>query len=390
VSKAAQIVFGFKGLPHRKVPALLTFVLLCPLMLRAADLSPTSAVGASPTAGLSKFSASPRAVAAAAAMPAKGASEETIFFTVNAGGHRVIGRTNAAGRCKAFLGRVGAGWTTFPDPRLDGDDLMAATSPGSDHWILLSSRGGAGANLWLVSLDGRSMERLTDDERGLLDPADVVPQSRSLSPDGQTLAWVQRGRAWVMDLVRREPRTLGLETDVRAVSWSPDGSWLGLVAGDSVHKIGPDGEPDLLLSPYGCKQATLLWDPAPKSDQLYFMGGGVRRVDNQRRTNLVQPSPVQPNYLSLFSGGKEGVFLDLAADGAAEVYRVTLGGKPQLTQVTQGGASAVWASGQNIYFLRENQLWRCDADGTKARPLVMPPVKSVSIGSMPPLQGVCP
>jgi hypothetical protein len=193
-----------------------------------------------------------------------------------------------------------------------------------------------------------------------------------------------------MDLQRRQPRTLGAETDVRAVSWGPDGTWLGLVAGDSVHKIGPNGEPDLLLSPYGCKRATLLWDPTPKSDQLYFMGGGVRKVDNQRRTTLLQPSPVEPNDLSLFDGGKEAVFLDLAADGRAEVYRVTLGGKPTLTQVTEGGAKAAWSSNQNIYFLRDSQLWRCDADGAKARPLVMPPVKSVSIGTMPPVQGVCP
>jgi hypothetical protein len=388
VSKAAPIVSGSKGLSHGNVLALLILILLGPLPLLAADLSPTAAAatGATTTAAAPKFGAASHPAAAAP----KSTAEETIFFTVNAGGHQVLGRTNAAGRCKAFLGRPGAGWTSFPDPGLDGDDLMAATAPASDHWILLSSRGGAGANLWLVSADGRSMERLTDDERGLLDPADVVPESVSLSPDGKMVAWVQRGRAWAMDLVRRQPRTLGVETDVRAVSWSPDGSWLGLVAGDSIHKIGPDGEPDMVLSPYGCKQANLLWDPTPKSDQLYFMGGGVRRVDNQRRTTLLQPSPVEPNNLSLFAAGKEAVFLDLAADGNPEIYRVTLASKPALTQVTQGGAKAVWSSAQNIYFLRDNQLWRCDADGAKARPLVMPPVKSVSIGSMPPLQGVCP
>ena len=373
MSKAAQIVSGSQGLSHGKVLALLALVLLGPWPLRAAGLSPTAGARA------------------AAAPPPTAASEETLFFTVTVGGHQVMGRTNASGRCKAFLGRAGAGWVGFPDPAIGGDDLMAATAPGADHWVLLSTRGG-GANLWLVSADGRTLERLTDDEGGIIDPAAVVPQSLSLSSDGRTLAWVQRGRAWTMDLTRRLPRTLGAETDVRAVAWSPDGTWLGLVAGDSVHKIGPDGEPDLLLSPYGCLQPILLWDPAPKSDQLYFMGGGVRRVDNQRRTNLVQPSPVEPNFLSLYQGGKEGVFLDLAADGRAEVYRVTLGsgGKPTLTQVTQGGAKAVWASSQNIYFLRDNQLWRCDGDGGKARPLVKTAVRAVSIGTMPPLPGVCP
>jgi hypothetical protein len=357
-------------------------------------VSPSASAAAAVSAPASAAASAPAPAAAsasghAAAPVAKIVSEETIFFTVASGGHQVLGRTNPAGRCKGFLGKAGAGWITFPDPGLDGDDLMAATAPGCDHWVLLSTRGG-GANLWLVSADGRKMERLTDDERGIADPADVVPQSLSLSPDGQTLAWVQHGRAWTMDLVRRQPRTLGAETDVRAVSWSPDASWLGLIAGDSVHKIGPNGEPDLLLSPYGCKQPTLLWDPTPKSDQLYFMGGGVRRVDNQRRTNLVQPSPVQPNDISLMAGGKEAVFLDLAANGEAEVYRVTLTGKPALTQVTQGGAKAAWASNQNIYFLRDGQLWRCDPDGGKARPLVMASVKAVSIGSLPPLAGVCP
>ena len=127
----------------------------------------------------------------------------------------MLGRTNPAGRCKGYLGKAGAGWIAFPDPGLDGDDLMAATAPGCDHWVLLSTRGG-GANLWLVSADGRKMERLTDDERGIADPSDVVPQSISLSTDGQTLAWVQRGRAWTMDLVRRQPRTLSFRSSCEA------------------------------------------------------------------------------------------------------------------------------------------------------------------------------
>ena len=313
-----------------------------------------------------------------------------MFFTEKAGSHQVLGRTNAAGLCKAYLGASGAGWISYPDPKLDGDDLMVSTAPNCDHWILLSTRGGHGANLWLVSADARKMERLTDDDRGILNPSDAGPESISLSTDGQTVAWVQRGRAWTMDLTRRQPRTLGLESDVRGVAWSPDASWLGMVAGDSVHRIGPNGEPDMVLSPYGCTQPELLWDPSAKADQLYYLGGGIHRVDGQRRSSLVQPSPVEPNYVSLFSGGKEAVFLGLAANGHAEVYRVTLNGKPILTQVTQGGADAVWASNQNIYFLRDNELWRINADGSKVRPLVMKAVGVVVIGTMPPLTGVCP
>ncbi|MGH7441195.1 MAG: hypothetical protein ACREKE_00825, partial [bacterium] len=80
--------------------------------------------------------------------------EASILFTQQAGKHWVLGRCNTQGTCKAFLGVFGQGWIPYPDPSFVGNDLAAVTSPDGSHIALLTTRGG-GANLWLLSPDGR-------------------------------------------------------------------------------------------------------------------------------------------------------------------------------------------------------------------------------------------
>lgn len=313
--------------------------------------------------------------------------EATVFFESLAGGHRVLGRSNALNSCKAFLARAGRGWMAYPDPGLDGDDLTAVTSPDGQHLALISSRGGA-VNLWLVSPDGQSLSNVSDDQGGIMDAAAVNDQSVAFSNDSKRLAWIQRGRVWVMDLATDEPHTLCLLKGALALAWSPDDRWLAVSTGDSIHKVGPHGEPDFVLVPYGVSQPWIQWDPDPKADTLYFINQGLRKVDGQRKISMLMTSPVDPNSAALV--GKQAVLLNVAPSGKTEVYRDSLDGKTPPLQVTLGGAQGVWALGQTLCFVRDGLLWRCGLDGAKARPLSDIPVEGVSIGILPPLAGACP
>ena len=121
------------------------------LPVHAAD-APKDATAVTSTAGalLGKPSNAGPSSAKAAAAPAKDTppkSEETVLYTVRAGDHSVLARTDALGRCKGYLGREGAGWLPYPDPKINGDDLAAATSADGKWLALISSRGGA-ANLF--------------------------------------------------------------------------------------------------------------------------------------------------------------------------------------------------------------------------------------------------
>lgn len=315
------------------------------------------------------------------------ATEETVFFVTEIGAHHVLGRTNSKGTCKAYLGAKGSGWLSYPDPKIDGEDLVAIPGPAG-LLALLSTRGGA-VNLWLVSADGRDLQALTDDQGGIVPAASANAAIACFSPNGKLLAYVQRGMAWCMDLATRQTRTLASEKDVKALAWSADGQWLGIIADDSVHKVAADGQPDVLLAASGCGVPALVW----QDDQVYFYGLGIRRVTAQRHVDLLMPSSLASNNLSLLPGNKEAVLLAPTSAGGLEVFRASLGGgKAALTQVTQGGAEAAWASpaGGQIYFLRDHSLWRCDLDGGHSKPLGADAVGRISIGPALPLAGVCP
>jgi Tol biopolymer transport system component len=328
--------------------------------------------------------------AAKAATPAK--PEEALFFTVSAGQRQVLGRTDAEGSCKAYLGKPGAGWMPYADPKTAGDDHQAVSSPDGQRLALLSSRNGA-VNLWLLSADALEWRQVTDDDAGIMSPQEAQGPVLAFSPDSKQLALIRRGALWLLSLDGEQPRTLSTKRGVSALAWSPDSRWLAYLAGSSLRKVEATGAPDILLSSNVADQPSLAWHPDAKQELLYFLGKGLRKVDARRRSTLLAPSSSRPNSLAVLPSGKQVALLAPSVGGHSDVFMATLGDKAvKLERVTQDGAEAVVASagGKALYFVRNGVAWRCDLNGLKAKPLGTVKMGALRVGSLPPLKGVCP
>ncbi len=339
---------------------------------------------------------SPSAKASAPKAPPKAEAppkpEETLLFTTVAGKRRALGRMDVSGTCKAYLGKLGEGWVGYADPRIKGDDFQAVTSADGTRIALLSDRSGA-LNLWLLSSDAREWKQLTDDDGGIMPAADATGQVMAFSPDGRHLAVVRWGALWLLPMNGDEAHTMTLERGVRSLAWSADGRWIAYLSGNSVRKVELGGAPDILLASSSADEPDLIWHPDAKQELLFYFGHGLRRIDSRRRSTLLAASSSRPNDLALLPGGKQAALLVPAANGLNEVHMATLGEKATtVAQVTQGGAQGVLAStgGKYLYFLRDEQIWRCELGGQKARPLSPIKLATVRTASLPPLKGVCP
>src|SRR5665213_1341755 len=136
------MLLGFSWPQHAKEFSPMTFSirLMIAISLGALFMAVPMAVplcAALPLSTQNSFGTSPTAEISTPAKPI-----ETIFFAVNAGQRSVLGRCNADGTCKAYLGSSGQGWLPYADRNQIGNDLMAASAPDGTRFALLSSRGG--------------------------------------------------------------------------------------------------------------------------------------------------------------------------------------------------------------------------------------------------------
>jgi hypothetical protein len=376
----------------RRVSALVLAAGLCPSLF-AAEAAPAPASGTAAATSVTAAAApKPADKKGPATAPNAPKPEEAILYTIHVGKRQVLGRTDADGRCKAYLGKPNEGWLGYADPKAAGDDYQAVSSPDGSHLALLSSRNGS-INLWLLSADAREWQQLTDDDGGILEPAQATGPVLAFSPDSKRLAVIRRGSIWVLRLGTDQARNVATDRDLQSLAWSPDGRWLAYLSGSSVHKADTAGSLDVLLSAGLADQPDLAWLPDPKSESLYFLASGLRKVDGRRRVSLVVPSASKPNDIALLPGGRQAALLVPAASGSTEVFLANVGDKSGgLTQVTSSGADAVLASSlpKTLYFMRDGLLWRCDLEGLKAKPLGSVKLSAPRVGLLLPLKGVCP
>ncbi len=149
------------------------------------------------------------------------------------------------------------------------------------NYIYYSSERGAGANIYRKAWDGSGgEERITT--------ANKTQYPRSVSPDGKTLAFIQDGDIWMLDLGAGDGSVVGKSTVFRESPslefnpvFSPDGRYLAYESNGS-------GRNEVYVAPYpsgsGKWQVSSgggtnpIWDPAGKI--LYFaQGTAIYAVD---------------------------------------------------------------------------------------------------------------
>jgi Tol biopolymer transport system component len=125
------------------------------------------------------------------------------------------------------------------------DDMVPSWSPDGEEIVFYSFRHGS-RDLFVMSADGRNEQRLTD--------APAQERYPDWSPDGNSVAFQsdQSGRQEVWVISRDaatgawgEPRQVTSDGG-RVPRWSPDGRWIGYLAGP-LYVVSPDGSDQRML-----------------------------------------------------------------------------------------------------------------------------------------------
>lgn len=130
-------------------------------------------------------------------------------------------------------------------PRLDdvpGEILVVASRAHEQHDL----------DLFLLSTDGRTRERLTDHPGN-----DFAP---SISPDGNQIAFVRDNRLMMLDRAARRETALPIETGER-VAWSPDGARFVFAQDGGLYIATVDGVFLTELTPKGSGDRSPYWSP---------------------------------------------------------------------------------------------------------------------------------
>ena len=103
-----------------------------------------------------------------------------------------------------------------------GSYYTVGWSPDSKR-IAFSSLKSGNADIWIASVDGGELKRLTDIPEYEIDPV--------WSPDGEMIAYSKEEKLWIVPTSGGKPREVVGEGS--SPTWSPDGKELGFIEGDS-------------------------------------------------------------------------------------------------------------------------------------------------------------
>jgi serine/threonine protein kinase len=162
------------------------------------------------------------------------------------------------------------------DIRIEIEDALAAPGPGSSgehvrqpaprRWLLplvaVLSAVAAGGGGWLAGRQSASVPSAGSVRLSLSfsEPPVRMPfgvRHLAISPDGSTVAFVAPGRLWIRRMDSAEAITVGLDSPT-APFFSPDGKWVGVMAGGVV-KVPVGGGDPVAVAPTTQRPAGGAW-----------------------------------------------------------------------------------------------------------------------------------
>lgn len=149
-------------------------------------------------------------------------------------GETILVVSDRSGSSKIWLMDREGGDARMLLPGAAGEERDAAWGPEGERVAFLRGREGGGTDIWIASVEGSDLRRITDDEASERSPA--------WSPDGGTIAFMS-GRAghqdvWLVDVASGDVRQLTEATNPPDEyrwfpSWSPDGRHIAYVSNRS-------------------------------------------------------------------------------------------------------------------------------------------------------------
>jgi hypothetical protein len=237
-------------------------------------------------------------------------------------------------------------------------------------------------------------------------PAQVVPSARfAVSPDGRRLAFVGQEagfvtRLWVQSLDGLTAQPLAGTEDAAAPFWSPDGRFIGFVAGGKVKRIDAAGGPPLILADNPGSEAGAAW--SRDGVILFATFGGASNPLRRISDTGGPPSPAtsldadngetQHWFPSFLPDGRHFLYLAVGSKTAGPsspngIYVAALDSNERKLLVP-GGSSAMYAQG-SLLFLRQQTLMaqRFDVERLELTGESVPIAERVSIGGTSGIAG---
>jgi Tol biopolymer transport system component len=202
----------------------------------------------------------------------------------------------------------------------------------------------------------------------------------AVSPDGSRIAYLGLGSArrrtvWIRELRSAATRELPGTDDAVGVFWSPDGRFVGFVAGDTLRKVSVDGGPVQVI----CDVTDSTWWGATWSADgviVYSQRGSLYRIaDAGGSPQLVlerkAPEELDLRFPSFLPDGDRFLYFVRRDKGQNRVYASSLGAAlPKL--IHEGQSRAVFARSGHLLFARDGVLVAQPFDERSLEPLGEP------------------